>query len=67
MRKDERGHKIRTYEGHTGYVNSEIQNYFEEKYSQASFKVVPGHWPSMESKEDVDNWINVMEKLITLE
>lgn len=54
-----------TYEGHTGYVNPEIKEYFEEQYSQCGIKVVPGHWPSMNTKEDVDKWIKNLKFIDT--
>ncbi len=54
---DSRGKKITTYEGHTGYIEPSIKEYFEEQYSKQSWRVVPGHWPTMETKKDVDNWI----------
>lgn len=63
MKRDSKGHKITTHEGFSGYINPKVADYFEEKYSQASFKVVPGHWPSMETEKDVDEWINKMENI----
>lgn len=60
---DERGHKITTHEGYTGYIHPDIKEYFLEQYKQAPFRVVPGHWPSMETKEDVDNWIRDMSDI----
>lgn len=58
---DDRGYKITTYEGHTGYVAPEIADYFTEQYNKSEIKVVPGHWPSMETKEDVDSWIESLK------
>ncbi|WP_314063496.1 hypothetical protein [uncultured Vagococcus sp.] len=55
---EERGHKVTTHEGHTGYVAPEIKEYFVEKYMEQPIRVVPGHWPSMETKQDVDKWID---------
>ena len=66
INKDNKGHKITTHEGFSGYVHPDVENYFVEKYNQASFKVVPGHWPSMESEKDVDDWIDSMEKLTNM-
>ncbi|EPH93159.1 hypothetical protein D920_03125 [Enterococcus faecalis 13-SD-W-01] len=64
---DERGHRITTMEGFTGYVAEDIKPYFYEMYLKQEWNVVPGHWPSMETKEDVDDWIesmtDMMEKL----
>lgn len=42
---------------------NEIEQYFLERYKNASFRVVPGHWPDFKSKDDVDTWINLMEKM----
>lgn len=63
---DERGHKVTTYEGHTGYIAPGIKEYFKEKYLAQAIRVVFGHWPSMETKADVDEWIDslkLMEKM----
>ncbi|HGF8065787.1 TPA: recombinase RecT [Enterococcus faecium] len=60
---DDRGYKITTYEGHTGYVAPEIADYFTEQYNKSEIKVVPGHWPSMETKEDVDSWIESLKEM----
>lgn len=54
---DARGREVTTYEGHTGYVSPEIQSYFGERYMSQPIRVVPGHWPTMETKKDVDEWI----------
>lgn len=61
---DERGHRITTFEGHTGYLDEDIKEYFYEQYTKQEWNVVPGHWPSMENKEDVDIWINNMNELM---
>lgn len=44
-------------------MKPEIKQYFQEKYSKAAFSVVPGHWPDFKSREEVDEWIIVMEKI----
>ena len=61
---DERGHQITTREGYTGFIDAEVKNYFFEKYFEQDWKVVAGHWPSMESKQDVDEWIESMNSLM---
>lgn len=61
---DERGHRVTTFEGYTGYIAEEVKDYFYEEYLKQEWDVVPGHWPSMESKQDVDNWIDQMSTLI---
>ncbi|MFW3588066.1 hypothetical protein [Vagococcus fluvialis] len=63
-RYDERGRRITTYEGYTGYVDDSIREYFLEQYEKQDWKVVPGHWPTMETKEDVDNWITSQNELM---
>lgn len=40
---------------------SEVEEYFWERYKKASFRVVPGHWPDFQSKEEVDTWIDENE------
>ena len=45
-------------------VNPEIEDYFVEQYEKSGFRVVPGHWPEMETKEDVDNWIDTHNKVM---
>lgn len=57
---DEKGHEIKTYEGYTGYIAPEIKDYFKEKYLAQDIRVVPGHWPSMETKKDVDDWLETL-------
>lgn len=42
---------------------SEIEEYFWQKYENASFRVVPGHWPDFQSKEEVDKWIEDNDKM----
>lgn len=61
---DERGHRITTYEGFTGYIAEDMKEYFYEMYFQQDWDVVPGHWPSMETKQDVDDWINSMSEMM---
>lgn len=39
-------------------IDSEVEDYFNEQYEKAGIKVVPGHWPEMKTKQDVDDWIN---------
>jgi hypothetical protein len=45
-------------------VDPEIEEYFLDQYEKAGFSVVPGHWPDMKTKEDVDAWICFMKKII---
>lgn len=44
----------------------EVFEYFKEQYEKASFRVVPGHWPDFESKEEVDRCISMHEALSTI-
>lgn len=41
-------------------VAPEIEDYFVEQYKKTGIRVVPGHWPEMKTKEDVDRWINFL-------
>lgn len=51
-------------------MTPEIKQYFQEQYSKSAFSVVPGHWmipatilvPDFKSREEVDEWIILMEK-----
>lgn len=61
---DERGYRVTTTEGFTGYVSEDIKDYFFEMYLKQDWNVVPGHWPTMETKEDVDTWIESMNNLL---
>ena len=50
-------------------MTDEVYKYFMEQYKNAKFRVVPGHWPDFQNKEEVDQWVkfgNGMEKLIEL-
>lgn len=42
---------------------NEVMEYFAEQYEKADFRVVPGHWPSFNSKEEIDDWLNVMKNM----
>lgn len=44
--------------------HDEIMAYFFEKYEKASFRVVPGHWPDFQTKEEVDEYIDATEKIM---
>lgn len=43
-------------------VAPEIEEYFKVQYDKSGFRVVPGHWPEMKTKADVDEWISTMKK-----
>lgn len=61
---DEKGHRVTTYEGFTGYIAEDMKEYFYEMYLKQEWNVVPGHWPSMETKQDVDDWIDSMSEMM---
>ncbi|MDT2759301.1 phage recombination protein Bet [Enterococcus xiangfangensis] len=42
---------------------NDVESYFNEQYEKLGIKVVPGHWPEMKTKEDVDNWINNLKMI----
>jgi hypothetical protein len=44
-------------------MTKEVSEYFREQYGKASFRVVPGHWPDFKSKEEVDKWLVMMQKI----
>ena len=48
-------------------MTDEVWKYFLERYRKCDFRVVPGHCPDFKSKEDVDKWIQFMEKLSNFE
>lgn len=41
-----------------------VKEYFHEQYKKADFSVVPGHWPDFKTKEEVDEWLDTMSRLI---
>lgn len=43
--------------------DDEVRKYFHQEYSRANFRVVPGHWPNFKTKEEVDDWFELMVKL----
>lgn len=44
-------------------MTKEVSEYFRDKYSKASFRVVPGHWPDFKSKEEVDKWMVMVQTM----
>jgi hypothetical protein len=42
----------------------EAKAYFFERYKDASFTVVPEHWPDFQTKEEVDEYIDTTEKIM---
>mgnify|MGYP001052912890 FL=1 len=44
--------------------HDEVTAYFFERYEKASFRVVPGHWPDFQTKEEVDEYIDAIEKIM---
>ena len=48
-------------------MTDEVWKYSLEQYRKCDFRVTPGHWPDFKSKEDVDKWIQFMEKLSDFE
>ena len=47
-----------------GQKHDEVTAYFFERYEKASFTVVPGHWPDFKTKEEVDEYIDAIEKIM---
>lgn len=44
-------------------MKPEVAEYFSEKYQAQDIRVVPGHWPDFESKEQVDEWLAGLKKI----
>ena len=44
--------------------HDEVMVYFFERYKDASFTVVPEHWPDFQTKEEVDEYIDTTEKIM---
>lgn len=44
-----------------GYIHPDVADYFEQQYNAQPIKVVPGHWPNMYTKEDVDKWLKTLD------
>ena len=47
-------------------VAPKIEDYFLEQYNKCGVRVVPGHWPEMRTKKDVDEWIESLKCLSNL-
>lgn len=45
-------------------MQEDIKKYFLEQYTKARFRVVPGHWPDFQSKNEVDQWFVTMNELV---
>lgn len=45
-------------------MKEDVWRYFQKKYRQADFQVVPGHWPDFKSTEAVDIWIDLMNHML---
>lgn len=41
-----------------------VNEYFHEQYKSADFRVVPGHWPDFKTKEEVDEWLDTMSRIM---
>jgi nitrogen regulatory protein PII-like uncharacterized protein len=50
--------------GEVEIMKKDVYDYFIQQYEKASFRVVPGHWPDFESKEDVDKWIKMTQDML---
>ena len=44
-------------------MTKEVWEYFLEKYEKSNIRVVPGHWPDFKSKEAVDKWLEILNKM----
>lgn len=45
-------------------MTDEVKEYFEKKYNEASFMIVPGHNPNFKTKDEVDKWFELMESMV---
>lgn len=45
-------------------MTDEVKKYFFEKYGKSKVMVVPGHWPDFKTKEEVDEWIGFIERVM---
>lgn len=61
------------YHNHPKYIEQakknraereEARKYFFEEYQKQDFRVFPGHWPDFASKEEVDKWIDMQNKMM---
>jgi hypothetical protein len=44
-------------------MTKEVSEYFREQDGKASFPVVPRHWPDFKSKEEVDKWLEMVQRM----
>lgn len=45
-------------------MTKEIEKYFLDRYKQQEYRVLPGHWPDFKSKQEVDEWIETLNKVM---
>lgn len=54
------------YDRHTDYIDDSVKDYFEEQCLSHDIQMVPGYWPSMRTKEDVDKRIQSLKLMTSL-
>lgn len=38
-----------------------LEEYFYSEYQKQDIRVVPGHWPDFQTKEEIDKWIEGLQ------
>lgn len=47
-------------------MDASLVKYFNQKMKTASFGIVPGHHPDFKTKEEIDTWVEKMEKMMEM-
>lgn len=45
-------------------MSQELKDYANKRIKESGIRMVPGHYPVFDSKEHVDEWIEMMQELI---
>lgn len=45
-------------------MTKEIEKYFIEQYMKQDVRVLPGHWPDFKSKKEVNEWIQLINRVM---
>lgn len=44
-------------------MTNDVAAYFQKRYAEQPFRVVPGHWPDFKTTVEVDNWLEKMNRI----
>jgi len=43
-------------------MEKEVHKYFIKKLKEERIRILPGHYPELKTKEEVDKWISIIKK-----